>query len=195
MISLEKKFKSINFLTHLEEANNLVTAGVSTGVTWWGAPAIKIEGYEGDIAVKDIANRLLQVGKEKSKTGNITLPERIAAIQLIQKLKLIFTQVDLQKKANEFSLIDRIFIWFQDHNPFNTIRSEIEEFGEISFLTYSSKGFISEFGGELTEDDQIPGAKFHPDAEGETANGMIARYSSLQQKYSESLEKQAQKNG
>lgn len=190
MISLEKKFESINFLTHLEEANNLVTNGVSTGVTWWGAPAIRIEGYEGDIAVKDIANQLLQVGKEKSKAGNITLPERIAAIQLVKKLKLIFTQVDLQKKTIEFSLIDRIFIWFQDHNPFNTTRSQIEEFGEISFLTYSKDGFISEFGGEFTEE----GATFHPDAEGETADKIVARYTSVQQKYSESLEKQAKNN-
>lgn len=190
MLSLEQKFESINFSTQLVKANQFLTVGVSAGVNWWGDPSIRVEGYKGSVSVQDFADRLLKVGKEKSEADSFTLPERIAAVEIISKLKLIYAQIDYQKKVNEFAPSDKVLMWCQDHSPFNSTRLAIEEFGEMNFLSYSYKGFISQFGGQFISDAQIPGLKFHPDAEGEANNRIVARFSSIQQKYNEMSESQ-----
>ncbi|MBA2727191.1 MAG: hypothetical protein H0U49_03350, partial [Parachlamydiaceae bacterium] len=92
MINLNTKIESYNFSNQLIEVNNLLTNGVTAGLNCWGAPAIEVAGYRGSLPIESIAERILKAGEERCQADNLSLPERMAAIDLIEKVKIIYIQ-------------------------------------------------------------------------------------------------------
>jgi hypothetical protein len=178
MISLEKYIESIDFTSGLEKVNSLISNGVSTGFDNFENPAIQIAGFSGTVSVDSIANQVLKAGEIKCKKNKLTLADRMAGIELVKKLQLIYLHCDQHKEAENQSNGRKFLSWCSEiYN--STTRFKIEEFGETCFLAFSPQEFQAEFGGQINNSN--------PNYEGLYRDKIVVRHASIERKYQESL--------
>lgn len=145
-MKIDKYIDTLNFADKLSELNNLLI-NAQGDVSFWGARVITVSGYEGSLSLDKIARKVLQAGGKRSDSDDLTTEERIAGIEITEKLRNYYKITDNKiTKANWFT---RLINLIREFTLFSyTPRFHTEPMGstERYFRGYSEEKFVQEFG-------------------------------------------------
>jgi hypothetical protein len=154
MLSLETKLNSLNFATQLNEVRDLLHTAQAK-MTFWGCRVVTVNGFSGSVAVADIASKVLRASYKRCDDDDLTLPERIAGIEIVKKINGFYFDTDTHiQHANSFT---KCFSGIREFSltPYTT-RFFMGETAEGNFRAYSKAKFLQQFGGQFKRFDDHP---------------------------------------
>ena len=145
-MKIHNYINSLNIANELPAINNLLTSAQGS-VSFWGKRVITFAGYEGCYSLDELARKVLRAGGQRSASDDLTTQERVAGIEIMNKLRNFYRVTDTKiSKANLFTrLLNSIreFSLFPYTPRFHTEDGLMENY----FRGYSKTRFIQEFGG------------------------------------------------
>ena len=145
MQSIETHLNSLDFSTQLSAVKKIMeTAEVKT--TFWGSRVVVVKGFSGSVYLDDIAHKIICAGNKRSDADNLLPAERIAGINIVRKLKNLYSISDVQIKNSNF--FTKFLNWIREYSihPYTT-RFYLEVSAEQRFRAYSEAKFLHQFGG------------------------------------------------
>ncbi|WP_068466674.1 hypothetical protein [Candidatus Protochlamydia phocaeensis] len=137
---------SCNFASELPAINNLLTSAQGS-VSFWGKRVITVAGYEGSFSLDELARKVLQAGGQRSDSDDLTTQERVAGIEIRNKLENLYKVTDT--KISQRNWFTRLCNWVREFTFFPYTPRFYTEDGlmENYFRGYSENKFVQEFGG------------------------------------------------
>ena len=170
--SLEAHFRTLDFSTQLEEVRNLLNREPRTKITFWGTRVIQIDGFSGSVSLADLCSKILKISRQRSEADDLTSVERIAGVEIVNKLITFYERTDSQRKT--CNVFTRFLIWIREYSLFPyTPRFYLEEDAANRFLGYSQEKFLQTFGGTFSRGTGRFLEDEHPDASGGYINDKI----------------------
>lgn len=143
--------ETIDFSTQLSTINDLLESA-QPDVTFWGERVVTVATYEGSFSLKTLASKISQAALKRCFSDDLTTEERVAGIDLTNKLKAFYQVTDT--KIAQTNRFQRFLNWAREFtlSPY-TPRFHIEEGSvEGNFRSYSEFRFSQKFG-EVKSDD------------------------------------------
>lgn len=135
MCSVEAYLNLLNFSTQLLDVRKLLDkAKVKT--TFWGGRILEIDGFTSSISLNEITRKILEAATERPNQSVLTKKEKLAGLEIVQKLRNFYKDTDFElKKANFFT---RFFVWIRESSSYTyTLRFYIETLAEGQFQSDS----------------------------------------------------------
>jgi hypothetical protein len=145
-MKISNYINSCNFSNELPTLNNLLS-NAQGSVSFWGKRVITVAGYEGSVALDELARKVLRAGGQRCDADDLTTGERVAGIETMGKLRSFYQVTDTKiSNANWFTkLLNKVreFTFFPYTPRFHTEDGLMENY----FRGYSENKFVQEFGG------------------------------------------------
>lgn len=145
-MKLDNYFNNLNFSNELVGLNQILS-NAQSNVTFWGKRVVTVAGYEGSISLDELARKVLGAGEQRSDSDDLTTQERVAGIEIMNKLRNFYKVSDTKiAQRNCFTrLLNAIreFTLFPYTPRFHTEDGLMENY----FRGYSESKFTQEFGG------------------------------------------------
>ena len=137
---------TLNFSNELIGVNQILS-NAQSNITFWGKRIVTVAGYEGSISLDELARKVLRAGGQRSDSDDLTTQERVAGIEIMNKLRNFYQVSDTKiAQKNCFTrLLQKIreFTFFPYTPRFHTEDGLMENY----FRGYSESKFAQEFGG------------------------------------------------
>ncbi|MFI0434465.1 MAG: hypothetical protein ACH350_01885 [Parachlamydiaceae bacterium] len=116
-------------------------------VSFWGNRVITVAGYEESLSLDELVTKMLSASRQRSDLDDLTTQERVAGIEISDKLKNFYQLTD--SKISQANWLTKLCNWVKEFTFFPyTPRFYIEEgVMEREFRGYSENTFIQQFGG------------------------------------------------
>lgn len=123
----------------LQEMSSLLS-GTQISVTLLGTRIITSDTLPGSYSVKEFAEKVLEAGARGFNEGNLRTNQRLAGIDLIERLTVIYAEGDT--KIAHANIITRILVWLREFSILpNTIRVKVEDHEMGMFVKYRAEEF------------------------------------------------------
>ena len=151
-MNLIQEINSLDGEDTITQLDNMLEKKCTTSISWSGKRLVSIEGYEGSIEIRILAEKYFNAGPF-NRDKKVSLKDRLVCVDLWEKFKTLHN--DSEEKLNETSLIKHYvrgsefaqwwftgtptaqathFGWSEDVTSFRWLKGEIFMFSETEFI-------------------------------------------------------------
>ncbi|QZA58567.1 hypothetical protein [Candidatus Rhabdochlamydia porcellionis] len=145
-MEIDNYIDSLNFSNELANINQMLSSAQSH-VTFWGERVVTVVGYEGSTSLDKLLKKVLCSSGQRSYFDDLSTQERIAGIEITNKLKSFYEITDVKiSQKNRFTRFSNTVTEFMICSFPCPFHLDALHAVEGYFLGYSKDSFIQEFG-------------------------------------------------